>query len=103
MGTNMDVTRDIQTLSTFKRQSTKFVKQVRATGEPLVLTINGKAALVVLDAANYQAMLEERERLETIAAVKRGLESMKKGQGVEADKFWSNFFTNNGIPQDDEV
>ncbi len=96
---NMNVIRDIQTLSTFKRQSTKFVKQVKQTGAPLVLTINGVAELVVLDAKSYQALLEDRERMETIAAVKRGIESIKRGEGKPDSEFWAEFYEKNGISE----
>ena len=50
----MKLTRDIQSLSVFKRDSAKFIKQMKKTGEPIVLTVNGKAAAVVLDPDVYQ-------------------------------------------------
>ena len=50
-----------------------------------MLTINGKAELVVQDAATYQKLLELAERLETIEAVKEGLASIGRGEGRPMD------------------
>ena len=46
----MKLTRDIQSLSTFKRDTAKIVGQLKKTGQPVVLTVNGKAELVIQDA-----------------------------------------------------
>ncbi len=49
----IDLIRDIQSLTDFKKNTPDFVQQLKETGEPIVLTINGKAELVVQDAASY--------------------------------------------------
>jgi hypothetical protein len=49
----LDLTNDIRSLSDFKRTTTDLMDQLRKTGHPLVLTINGKAELVVQDAEAY--------------------------------------------------
>ena len=36
---------------------------MKQTGEPIVLTVNGKAEVVVQDAKSYQQLLEKIERL----------------------------------------
>lgn len=69
----MKLTRDIQSLSVFKRDSAKFLKQMKETGEPIVLTVNGKAAAVLSDPDEYQQFLRLKERDETLELVaKRG-------------------------------
>lgn len=80
----LDLIRDIHPLTDFKRSTSGFLSQLKATGQPLVLTINGKAELVVQDARSYQRLLELAERLERIEAVQDGLESMARGAGREA-------------------
>ena len=50
-----------------------------------MLTINGKAELVVQDAASYQRLFDLAERLETIQAVKEGLTSVDRGEGSPMD------------------
>ena len=46
----LDITSDIQSLTTFRRSSGDFMKQLRKTKRPVVLTVHGKAAAVVQDA-----------------------------------------------------
>jgi prevent-host-death family protein len=82
----LDINRDIHPLTDFKRKTPEFIKQLRATGEPVVLTINGKAELVVQDARSYQKLREMAERLETIEAVKEGLASVERGEGRPMDE-----------------
>jgi len=93
----MKLTRDIQSLSTFKRDTAKIVRQLKKTGQPVVLTVNGKAELVIQDAASYQKLLEAQDRMETIEGIKRGLESMKRNTGKPAEEFFREFFAEKGI------
>jgi prevent-host-death family protein len=89
----MKLTRDIQSLSTFKRDTAKIIRQLKKTGQPMVLTINGKAELVVQDAASYHKLLEAKDRMEAIEGIRRGLESMKRNAGKPAEKFFREFFS----------
>ena len=41
---------EINSLSNFKRNTSEFLEQLKETGKPIVLTINGRAELVVQDA-----------------------------------------------------
>ena len=88
----MKLTRDIQSLSTFKRDTAKLVRQMKRTKKPVILTVNGKAELVVQDAESYQELLEAKDRMEAIEGIKRGLDSMKRNAGKPADKFFQEFF-----------
>jgi prevent-host-death family protein len=96
----MDLTRDIDSLTHFKRNTAEFIEQLKATGDPIVLTVNGKAAIVVQDAASYQRMLELIDRAEAIVGIKKGLESMARGEGVSADQAFERLRKKYGIPQD---
>lgn len=95
----MKLTRDIQSLSTFKRDTAKIVRQLKKTGQPVVLTVNGKAELVIQDAESYEKPLEAHERMEAIEGIRRGLESMKRNQGKPAEKFFREFFAEKDIPE----
>ena len=81
----MNLSHDIHPLTDFKRNTPEFLRQLKETGNPLVLTINGKAELVVQDAASYQRLFDLAERLETIQAVKDGLASLDQGEGTPMD------------------
>ena len=77
----LDITRDIHPLTDFKRNTTDLVRRLKETGHPIVLTINGRAELVVQDAGSYQKLLELVDRLEAIAGIQQGLEESKRGEG----------------------
>ena len=96
----MKYSRDIQSLSVFKRDSSKFLKQLKKTGQPIVLTVNGKAAAVVHDPDSYQEYLREKDRQETIAAVNRGIADMKAGRTVPAEKVFRDLEKRFGIPSE---
>jgi prevent-host-death family protein len=69
----------IDTLTNFKRDSAKHLNRLRETGEPLVLTVNGKAAVVLRDAESYQRLMEEFDRLQELA-LQRGLDDRSAGR-----------------------
>jgi prevent-host-death family protein len=81
----MNLRQDIHSLTDFKRKTPEFLRRLKETGHPVVLTINGKAELVVQDAASYQRLFELAERLETIQAVKESLASTDRGEGRPID------------------
>jgi prevent-host-death family protein len=66
----MNLERDIHSLTEFKRNTGDFLSQLRQTGAPVVLTVNGGAELVVQDARSYQRLHDLAERLETLQAVR---------------------------------
>jgi prevent-host-death family protein len=76
----LNLNRDIHSLTDFKRNTSDFVKQMKETKNPVVLTVNGKAELVVQDAQSYQVLLETIERIETIDGIRRGLEDLQQGR-----------------------
>lgn len=53
-----NITTDIQPLSHFKRNTQEVREHLKATGNPMVLTVNGKAEMVVMDAAAYEGYKE---------------------------------------------
>src|SRR5689334_14211818 len=81
----LDISSDIDSLSNFKRNTPEFLRQLKETGHPVVLTINGKAELVVQDTASYQRLIELAERAERMDALKASIEDMKAGRVVPAD------------------
>jgi hypothetical protein len=53
----LDLKQDITSLSNFQRNTRDLVQRLRDTGRPPVLTVNGRAELVVQEAAAYQRLL----------------------------------------------
>ena len=58
---------------------------MQETGHPVVLTINGKAELVVQDTASYQKLIELAEAAGRMDAVKALLDDMRAGKVIPAD------------------
>ena len=84
----MDITRDIRPLTEFKRNTTWFISRLRETGRPSVLTVNGKPALVVMDAEAWQDLQDRIEHARTVVAIGKGLDEARDGKGMEAAVFF---------------
>jgi prevent-host-death family protein len=54
----LNIGEDIHPLSDFKRRTTELIHHLRTTGRPVVLTLNGRAEIVVQHAAAYQSLLD---------------------------------------------
>ena len=81
--------RSVYPLDHFKRQTAEFRERLKATGQPEVLTVDGRPVLVVQDAAAYQELVRELERLrqarveEFREKVREGLAQAERGEVVE--------------------
>jgi PHD/YefM family antitoxin component YafN of YafNO toxin-antitoxin module len=93
----MDLSRDIHSLTDFKKHTPEFIRQLKDTGEPLVLTINGKAELVVQDAASYQKLLDLADEARVVEGIRQGLEDMKAGRTISLDDFKEHVRKEHGI------
>lgn len=92
----LDLANDIRSLSDFKRHTVALLDRLRETGGPLVLTVNGKAELVVQDATAYQALLD---RVDTIEGIQRGLADVKAGRTRPAKQVFDRVRRKHGIPR----
>ncbi|MBV9850902.1 MAG: type II toxin-antitoxin system Phd/YefM family antitoxin [Armatimonadetes bacterium] len=94
-----DIGQDIYSLSNFKRNTPDFIQQLRETGRPVDLTINGKAELVVQDAQSYQRLLDLIDRLEAIEGIKRGLQDADAGRTKAMAQFDTEIREKHRIPR----
>jgi PHD/YefM family antitoxin component YafN of YafNO toxin-antitoxin module len=94
----LDLKRDIDSLSNFKRNTVRFLEQLRESGEPVVLTINGKAELVVQDAKSYQRLLDLAERVEAMEAIREGMKELDEGKGISLEEFREHVKRKHRIP-----
>ena len=69
----LDITMDIQSLTTFRRRSGDFMKQLKKSKRPVVLTVKGKAAAIVQDAEAYQRLLDIAARADLEEGIRQGL------------------------------
>ena len=95
----LDISNDIRSLSDFKRNSREFLEQMRETGNPVVLTVNGRAEVVVQDAASYQKLLDYVDEMEAREGIKRGLADVGAGRVTPLEKFEKQFRKKHGIPR----
>lgn len=93
----LDISKDIHSLSDFKRNTSEFLDRMRGSGHPLVLTINGRAELVVQDAAAYQKLLQRVDEIEALEGIKRGLADVEVGRITPLKKFEQEFRTKRGL------
>jgi len=75
-----DITKDIQSLTAFRRNSGQFLKHLRKSRRPLVLTVRGKAQAVVQDAQAYQRLLDTAARADVHEAIRQGLDDVAQGR-----------------------
>jgi prevent-host-death family protein len=76
----LDISRDIQSLTTFRRRSGDFLKQLKKTKRPVVLTVKGKAAAVVQDAEAYQHLLDLAASADVDEGIRQGLDDVAHGR-----------------------
>lgn len=93
----LDIGKDIHSLSDFKRKTAEFLDQMRESGRPVVLTINGKAELVVQDAKAYQKLLDHIDELEALEGIKRGLRDVEAGRVTPLEDFEKQFRQKHGL------
>jgi PHD/YefM family antitoxin component YafN of YafNO toxin-antitoxin module len=83
--------------------ASKIIKQIKATKQPVVLIVNGKADAVILDAESYQNLVEAKERLETVAVLRERLKSLDESvKGVPMEEVFSELAKEHGFKLEDD-
>jgi prevent-host-death family protein len=80
----MDITKDIQPMTAFRNNSAAFMRHLRATKRPVILTVNGKAAAVVQDAEAYQQLLDLAAQASVAEGIRQGLADVASGRSRPA-------------------
>jgi prevent-host-death family protein len=95
----LDITKDIQSLTTFRRRSGEFLRQLKRSKRPVVLTVRGKAAAVVQDAEAYQRLLDAAAQAGAEEGIRQGLEDARERRLRPAREFFGEFEARHGIPR----
>jgi prevent-host-death family protein len=95
----LDITKDIQSLTTFRRRSAEFLKQLKKSKRPVVLTVKGKAAAIVQDAEAYQRLLDVAAQADAAEGIRQGLKDVREGRVRPAREFFCEFEVRHGIPR----
>ena len=93
----LDITKDIQSLTTFRRRSGDFMKQLKKSKSPVVLTVKGKAAAIVQDAEAYQRLLDIAARADSEEGILQGLDDVAHGRTRPAKEVFDDIRRKHGI------
>jgi prevent-host-death family protein len=77
---------DIHPVTDFTRKTKEYIRRLKKTGNPEVLTVNGEAEIVVQSAAAYQKLLDALELAETLPILRKSLAEAKRGEGKSAKR-----------------
>jgi len=95
----LDITKDIQSLTTFRRRSGDFMKQLKKSKRPVVLTVKGKAAAIVQDAEAYQRLLDIAASAEAEEGIRQGLDDVAHGRTRPAKEVFDEIRRKHDIPR----
>ncbi|PIP43533.1 MAG: prevent-host-death protein [Deltaproteobacteria bacterium CG23_combo_of_CG06-09_8_20_14_all_60_8] len=82
------ITEDIRSITDLKRNTNSVLEQIHKTKRPVILTVNGKAEAVIVDAKEYEKITNAFNLLKLLAAAE---EDIKKGRYSEAKDFFQEF------------
>ena len=94
----VNLAQDIHPLTDFKRKTGDFMSQMKRTRRPVILTVNGKAELIVQDADSYQQILDRLERFEVVEAIRIGMAAAAEGRIRPAREALAELQEKLGIP-----
>ena len=88
---------NIHSVTDFQRNPKGILGKLKKSKAPVVLTVNGRAELVVQDARSYQQLLDKVAAAEDLEAIRRGLEQSFAGEGRPAADFFREFEARHGL------
>ncbi len=94
---------NIHSLTDFRRNASNYVEQIQETKAPLVLTVNGEAAVVVCSAYTYQEMVERLQQLENELnnvklerlreEIQKGIDQADRGELLDGEEVMAQLYT----------
>jgi prevent-host-death family protein len=93
----LNLSTDIQSLTAFRRRSSQFLRQIKKSRRPVILTVNGKAAAVIQDAEAYQRLLDIAAGADAREGIRQGLEQARKGKTRPVEEFFKEFEAKHGL------
>lgn len=88
---------NIHSISDLQRNPKEILGKLKKSGRPIVLTVNGRAELVVQDAASYQNLLDKVRDAEDFEAVREGIEQSLAGKVRPVEDFFGAFEKKHGL------
>lgn len=84
---------DIYTVTDFSRKPAEHIKRLNESKRPEILTVNGKAAVVIQDAESYEKMATLADYAESILNIRQALSE----EGRSLSEFTREFENKHGI------
>ena len=73
------IDQDIVPLSEVRNGIATYIKQIRETKRPLIITQRGKSAAVLVDVQEFEAM---QEKIELLSDIQSSINQIEKGEGI---------------------
>ncbi len=93
----MDITKDIQPMTTFRNNSAEFMRHLRKTQRPITLTVNGRATAILQDADAYQRLLDLAAEANAAEGIRQGLDDLAEGRTQPARDVFDEIRAEYGI------
>ena len=84
----ISITDDIRSITDLKRNTNQILKQVHETGRPVVLTVNGKAEAVLVDAKEYEKLSQALATMKLLLVAEN---DVKEDKVRDAEDFFKEF------------
>jgi prevent-host-death family protein len=93
----MDISIDIQPMTTFRIHSADIMRHLKDTKRPVILTVNDKSAAVVQDAEAYQHLLDLAAEAHAAEGIRQGLEDLRNGRTRRGGVVFDEIRADHGI------
>jgi prevent-host-death family protein len=84
----INITEDIRSVTDLKRDSSSVLRHVHDTKRPVVLTVNGKAEAVIMDAGEFEKITAS---VATLKELLKGEDDIASGEVTRARDFFKGF------------
>lgn len=74
---SISITEDIRSITELKRKTHEILEQIEKTGRPVVVTVNGKAEAVIMDAAAYEKHIKALNMARHLLAAEEDVQSKR--------------------------
>lgn len=84
----LNIVEDIRSITELKRDTSAILRHIHASGRPVVLTVNGKAEAVIMDAGAYEKTVQALNLLKLLLPAE---EDAREGRVGDAASFFEEF------------
>ena len=88
---------DIHPLTDFLRNHKEHIERLKASKAPELLTVNGRAEVVVIDAEAYYSLSEQAEEARVISAIREGIAAADRGELKPAEQVYAEMRARYGL------